>query len=73
MRHLECPSLHPTQARSYKVAPEEAMLHANEKFSRRFAYIEKKVKDSGKDFSNFTLDELDEFWNEAKRFEKGEM
>lgn len=58
-------------ARFYKISPEEAMVHANEKFSRRFQYVEKKVKQSGKSFSEFTLAQLDEFWDEAKRFEKG--
>ena len=59
-------------ARFYKISPEEAMLHANEKFARRFGYIEQQVKASGKDFAAFTLEELDSFWNEAKRIEKGE-
>ncbi|AWE05959.1 nucleoside triphosphate pyrophosphohydrolase [Lysinibacillus sp. 2017] len=59
-------------ARFYKISPEEAMLHANEKFARRFHYVEESVKNSGKAFNEFTLDELDVFWNEAKRLEKGE-
>ncbi len=59
-------------ARFYNVSPEEAMLHANEKFARRFGYIEDRVKKSGKEFTAFTLEELDAFWNEAKRREKGE-
>jgi tetrapyrrole methylase family protein/MazG family protein len=46
------------------------MLHANEKFTRRFGYVEAKVKESGKPFSNYTLEQLDAFWNEAKRKEK---
>ena len=36
-------------ARFYKISPEEAMLHANEKFARRFGYVEQQVKESGKD------------------------
>ena len=59
-------------ARFYKISPEEAMLHANEKFARRFGYVEQQVKKSGKPFESFTLEELDAFWNEAKRLEKGE-
>lgn len=59
-------------ARFYKISPEEAMLHANEKFARRFNFVESSVKNSGKAFSDFTLDELDLFWDEAKRLEKGE-
>ncbi len=58
-------------ARFYKISPEEAMIHANEKFSRRFQYVEKMVKQSGKPFSDFTLEQLDEFWDEAKKSEKG--
>ncbi|GAB0171713.1 nucleoside triphosphate pyrophosphohydrolase [Lysinibacillus sp. CTST325] len=57
-------------ARFYKLSPEEAMLHANEKFARRFSYVEAKVKESGKPFSDYTLEQLDAFWNEAKQLEK---
>lgn len=57
-------------ARFYKLSPEEAMLHANEKFARRFGYVEEQVKISGKSFSDFTLEQLDAFWNEAKQLEK---
>jgi len=57
-------------ARFYKLSPEEAMLHANEKFARRFGYVEVQVKASGKSFTDFTLEQLDEFWNEAKQLEK---
>ena len=57
-------------ARFYKLSPEEAMLHANEKFARRFSYVEEKVKASGKPFSDYTLEQLDAFWDEAKKLEK---
>lgn len=57
-------------ARFYKLSPEEAMLHANEKFARRFGYVEAKVKESGKPFSDYTLEQLDAFWDEAKQLEK---
>ena len=59
-------------ARFYKLSPEEAMIHANEKFARRFAYVEQQVKLSGKPFEAFSLEQLDAFWNEAKKREKGE-
>ena len=59
-------------ARFYKLSPEEAMVHANEKFARRFAFVEQQVKLSGKPFEAFSLDELDAFWNVAKKREKGE-
>ncbi len=57
-------------ARFYKISPEEAMIHANEKFARRFNYVEQKVLESGKAFNEFTLEQLDSFWNEAKALEK---
>ena len=60
-------------ARFYKVSPEEAMLHANEKFKSRFNYIEDRVNELEKAFEDFTLAELDAFWDEAKRVEKGEL
>ncbi|MEO4055547.1 nucleoside triphosphate pyrophosphohydrolase [Solibacillus sp. CAU 1738] len=59
-------------ARFYKISPEEAMLHANAKFARRFSYVEQQVKASGKAFNDFSLEELDAFWDEAKKLEKGE-
>lgn len=58
-------------ARFFKLSPEEAMLHANEKFARRFKHVESCVASSGKAFADFTLDELDAFWHDAKRLEKG--
>jgi tetrapyrrole methylase family protein / MazG family protein len=56
-------------ARHYKINPEEAVFKTNQKFSRRFGYIEGKVAESGRSFSDFSLEELDAFWDEAK--EKG--
>ncbi|MBM4765306.1 nucleoside triphosphate pyrophosphohydrolase [Bacillus sp. B15-48] len=56
-------------ARHEKINPEEALLRTNQKFSRRFRYIEEKVAEAGRPFTDFTLEELDAFWVEAK--EKG--
>lgn len=56
-------------ARFYKINPEEALLQTNQKFKRRFTYVEKKVKESGKVFADYQLEQLDKFWDEAK--EKG--
>lgn len=58
-------------ARHYQIDPEEALFKTNQKFSRRFGYIEKKVAESGRSFSDYKLEELDTFWNEAKGNEKG--
>jgi tetrapyrrole methylase family protein / MazG family protein len=54
-------------ARFYNVFPEEALAMTNTKFYRRFSYVEEQVRKSGKSFKEFTLEELDAFWNEAKK------
>jgi tetrapyrrole methylase family protein/MazG family protein len=47
--------------------PEELLNHNVKKFVRRFQQVEAKVHASGKSFKEFTLDELDAYWDEAKR------
>ncbi|PFO02887.1 nucleoside triphosphate pyrophosphohydrolase [Bacillus sp. AFS076308] len=56
-------------ARFLKIHPEEALFETNEKFIRRFQYVEEKVKNSGRSFEEHTLEQLDLYWDEAK--EKG--
>lgn len=53
-------------ARHYKISAEEAMIHANAKFARRFQFVEQQVKKNKKQFEDFTLTELNEFWKQAK-------
>lgn len=53
-------------ARFLRIHPEEALFETNEKFIRRFHYVENKVKESGKDFLEHSLEELDHYWDEAK-------
>ena len=53
-------------ARLKGIDPEAALQGSNDKFLRRFEYIEEKVKEKGKDFSDFNLEQLDEMWDEAK-------
>jgi tetrapyrrole methylase family protein / MazG family protein len=53
-------------ARFLKIHPEEALFETNEKFTRRFRYVEEKVKDSGRTFEEHTLEQLDQYWDEAK-------
>lgn len=53
-------------ARFLKIHPEEALFETNEKFIRRFGYIEEKVKNSEKPIEDHSLEELDRFWDEAK-------
>ncbi|MCA1057267.1 nucleoside triphosphate pyrophosphohydrolase [Rossellomorea aquimaris] len=54
-------------ARFYKIFPEEALAMTNAKFYQRFSYVEEKVHESRKAFDEFTLEELDAFWDEAKK------
>jgi tetrapyrrole methylase family protein/MazG family protein len=53
-------------ARFLKINPEEALFETNQKFMRRFQYVEEKVKQSGRPFAGHTLSELDSYWDEAK-------
>lgn len=52
--------------RFFDIYPEEALQGTNRKFAQRFRYIEACVKQGGKRFENYSLEELDSFWNEAK-------
>lgn len=52
--------------RFIKVNPEDALRKATEKFIRRFRFVEAQVLQSGKAWSEFSLAELDKFWNDAK-------
>ena len=45
---------------------ETALRLTNNKFQKRFQYIEKKVSDNGQSLSDLTLSEMDAFWDEAK-------
>jgi tetrapyrrole methylase family protein / MazG family protein len=55
--------------RWYKVDSESALRGTNQKFRRRFKHIEKSARSLGRDLQSMTLDEMDEYWNEAKGFE----
>lgn len=57
-------------ARHMDIDPETALRGANEKFTRRFKYIEKKFADDGVSLNDASLDEMEETWNEAKALEK---
>ncbi len=54
-------------ARFLRVDPEEALTLTNRKFRKRFEYIEDKLRDSGKTFETTNLDEMESWWQEAKR------
>lgn len=54
-------------ARFINVDSELALLACNEKFRQRFAHVEARVNAAGGKWENFTLEQLDEFWHEAKK------
>lgn len=53
-------------ARLYKVNPENALERTNRKFIARFNHIEKRATEQGLTLKDMTIDQMDEFWNEAK-------
>lgn len=53
-------------ARLYKLNPDNALERTNQKFTRRFNYIEAKAKAAGRNIKDLTLGEMDQLWNEAK-------
>lgn len=57
-------------ARFVRVNPEMALGKANSKFIERFRYIIDQVKGSGRPLSDFSLEELDKWWEEAKKIRK---
>ncbi|MCC6182871.1 MAG: nucleoside triphosphate pyrophosphohydrolase [Bacteroidia bacterium] len=56
-------------ARFHQINPEDALEKTNQKFIYRFNYMEKKIKEQGKSLAQSSLDEMDVYWNEAKKHE----
>lgn len=56
-------------ARLYKLNPDNALELTNQKFIRRFNYIEQHSIRQGKPLTEMSLEEMDALWNEAKRLE----
>lgn len=56
-------------ARLYKLNPDNALEMTNQKFIRRFNYVEDHSMKQGKILKDMTLEEMDKLWNEAKRQE----
>lgn len=59
-------------ARLYKLNPDNALEHTNQKFIRRFNYVEDHTLKKGKNLKDISLEEMDLLWNEAKSLEKNE-
>ena len=55
--------------RWYAVDAESALRAANQKFRRRFAYIEKRAREANRELTSLSLAEMDVWWDEAKTLE----
>lgn len=54
-------------SRFLEINPENALRRTNEKFVKRFNYLEEKISASGKTLNDSTLKEMDEYWEESKK------
>lgn len=53
-------------ARHLGIDPESSLRKTNKKFTERFKYIEDRIKESGKEWKDFSLEELDKLWESSK-------
>ena len=56
-------------ARFLDVESEEVLAQTVDRFTRRFQHIEAKLKEANKSFDRSSLEEMDRFWEEAKKLE----
>jgi XTP/dITP diphosphohydrolase len=54
-------------ARFININPENALEKTNKKFIKRFQYLEAKAKELGKELKSMSLEEMDIFWEQAKK------
>ncbi len=57
-------------ARYLKIHPEDALRQVNDKFQRRFQHVERRLAEEGRELSDASLQEMDRYWDEAKRQER---
>jgi XTP/dITP diphosphohydrolase len=53
--------------RLYGIDPENALERTNKKFIKRFGHVEARAAEKGKMVSELPLDELESYWQEAKK------
>ncbi len=53
-------------SRFIDINPEDALEHCNQKFRRRFMYIEQEAENEGRRIHELDLDEMEHYWNQAK-------
>ncbi|MFQ9996030.1 MAG: MazG nucleotide pyrophosphohydrolase domain-containing protein, partial [Hoylesella buccalis] len=57
-------------ARLYHLNPENALEMTNQKFIRRFNYVEQQTLKKGKKLTDMSLEEMDKLWVKAKMMER---
>jgi XTP/dITP diphosphohydrolase len=55
-------------ARFLNINPENALERTNKKFMSRFMFLEQKSKEIGKSLKEMSLDEMDLYWEQAKKY-----
>jgi tetrapyrrole methylase family protein/MazG family protein len=56
-------------ARFLDVESEEVLAQTIDRFSRRFHHIETKLRQANRGFDQSSIEEMDRFWDEAKKLE----
>lgn len=56
-------------ARLYEIDPEKSLEKTNQKFIRRFNYLEEQTLLKGKSLHDMTLEEMNIIWEQAKKFD----
>ena len=54
-------------ARFLKINPDTALERTNQKFTKRFQYLEQHAQKTGKTLHEMSLDEMEVIWHEAKK------
>ena len=54
-------------ARFAGIDPETALEKTNKKFIKRFQFLENKIKEEGKDLKEMNIDEMEQYWQKAKK------
>jgi XTP/dITP diphosphohydrolase len=57
-------------ARFIDVNPDDALERTNQRFIKRFNYLEQQTIQKGKSLHNMTLNEMNVYWDEAKKNER---
>lgn len=56
-------------ARLYNVEPDNALERTNQKFMKRFNFLESETISKGRSLHDMTLDEMNEIWEKAKKYD----